>query len=112
MTLSDTQKIFAQNVALLIQEINKRGYSCTLGEVYRTEEQAKINQKKGIGILDSLHRDRLAIDLNLFSPTGVYLTDSRYYEPFGLWWESIHPQNQWGGKWKIKDGNHFQMNKN
>jgi hypothetical protein len=62
-----------------------------------------------------MHCKRLALDLNLFSSNGKYLTDSREYEKFGIYWEMLHPDNRWGGRFLSKDGkakpdgNHFQM---
>lgn len=113
MKLSDQQIEFALDVAKLIQHINDVGYGCTLGEAYRTPEQAHIYAQEGKGIDDSLHGKRLAIDLNLFSPDGKYLQDSKSYGPFGLFWEDLDPANRWGGNFvqyggKINDGNHFE----
>jgi len=108
MTLSDKQKEFAHHASLLISYIFSQGYMCTLGESYRTPEQAMIYAKNGKGILNSLHCKRLAIDLNLFSPEGQYLTESALYEKFGTWWETLHPENRWGGRFPKPDGNHFE----
>ena len=113
MKLSEQQSEFARDVAKLIDYIDESGYSCTLGEAYRTPEQAAIYAKQGKGINDSLHCKRLAVDINLFSPKGEYLQDSKSYNPFGIFWESLHPANRWGGNFvkhggKINDGNHFE----
>ena len=108
MNLSDKQKEFAHHASLLISYIFSQGYSCTFGETFRTPEQAMIYAKNGKGILNSLHCKRLAIDLNLFSPEGKYLTDSALYEKFGTWWEILHPENRWGGRFPKPDGNHFE----
>jgi hypothetical protein len=113
MKLSQKQQLFAHDVACLITQIFKQGYGCTLGECWRTKEQAEIYAKNGKGILSSLHCKRLAIDLNLFKD-GVYLTDSKEYLKFGSFWESIDANNRWGGFFvkkyggKIVDGNHFE----
>ena len=64
------QAMFAQNVARLIEYIFKTGYYCTLGECWRSPEQAEIYVKQGKGIKNSLHCQRLAIDLNLFDANG------------------------------------------
>lgn len=109
MDLADKQSIFAQNVAKLIQYIYVANYRCSLGEVYRTPEQAKLNEEKGIGIKNSLHCKRLALDLNLFSPQGKYLFDPQEYEKFGIYWEMLHPDNRWGGRFHNDDANHFEM---
>jgi len=101
---------FARNVALLINFIFSSGYYCTLGEAFRTKEQALINAQRHIGILDSQHRDRLAIDLNLFSQKREYLNKSEDYLLIGKYWESLSKFNKWGGRSKkLPDGNHFEM---
>ena len=99
---------FASDVALLIDYIFKHGYKCTLGETYRPTEMAKIYAKEGKGILASQHCQRLAIDINLFTKDGIYLTKNDDYEDFGIYWESLSPENKWGGRFSIGDGNHFQ----
>lgn len=108
MTLSQQQQEFTQDVSKLIQYIAQQGYHCSLGEAFRTEEQAKIYASCGKGILDSLHCKRLAIDINLFAPGGGYLSDSKAYEQFGVYWEALHPLNRWGGRFTRGDGNHFE----
>lgn len=105
MKLSDNQKLFAQDVAKLIEYIYSQGYSCTLGEAYRTPEQAAIYAQEGKGIKDSLHCKRLAIDINLFKDDD-YLTATKDYEFLGNYWETLDKQNRWGGR--FKDGNHFE----
>jgi len=110
MNLHQKQTVFVLNVIQLLEFIFSKGYSVTFGETYRTPEQAKLNAQKGIGIVDSLHCKRLAIDLNLFDPQGNYLTKSNDHEPFGLYWQSLHPHNRWGGLFKkLKDGCHYEM---
>jgi hypothetical protein len=106
--LTQKQSIFAQNVALLLQYIRLKDFQVTLGEAFRTEAQAKIYAQEGKGIIDSLHRKRLAIDLNLLKD-GLYFSQSSYYEPFGVYWETLHPLNRWGGRFKRVDANHFEM---
>lgn len=107
--LLQKQTIFAVNVSQLIAYINNCGLKCTLGEVWRTPEQAKLNEDSGKGISNSLHLDRLAIDINLFLPSGKYITDSTAYKNVGLYWKSLHMLNRWGGDFKKPDGNHFSM---
>lgn len=106
MTLRERQEVFAKNVGLLIGYIFSQGYGCTLGEAYRTKEQAEIYERTGKGTRNSLHCKRLAIDLNLFKD-GVYQTLSEPYEFAGNYWMSLHPDNRWGGAGN--DGNHFSM---
>lgn len=103
------QKTFALNASKLIQFIFSQGYTCTLGEAFRTPEQAAIYAFAGIGIKNSQHCKRLAIDLNIFSPGGLYLTNSDDYRVFGEYWESLDSANRWGGSFHHADGNHFEM---
>jgi hypothetical protein len=116
MKLSEAQFIFAKSVAKLINIIAENGYSCSLGEAYRTPEMAEIYAQRGTGIRNSLHCRRLAIDLNLFSPEGEFLTKSDDYAKFGLAWKRLHNMNRWGGEFhdskgnQKPDGNHFEMN--
>lgn len=109
MTLQQKQSVFAQNVAQLIMHVDTIGLTCTLGEVWRSPEQAEIYAKQGKGIVDSLHCKKLAVDLHLFSPHGQYLTDTKSYEPLGEYWQSLNPANRWGGFFKRVDSVHFEM---
>lgn len=108
MKLSEQQALFVQDVAKLIEYIFSHNYSCTFGEAYRTPEQAAIYAKEGKGVKDSAHCKRLAVDLNIFSPQGDYLTKTESYELFGTYWESLGDRNEWGGRYMRGDGNHFQ----
>lgn len=110
MKLWEKQALFAQNMAKLIIEMNSKSFKPTLGEAYRTPEQAALNAKNGKGIAHSLHCDRLAIDINLLDKDGKYLTDKASYKQFGDYWKSLHPLNRWGGDFKnLVDSGHFEM---
>jgi hypothetical protein len=112
MTIGEKQREFTQHIALLILFAYSRGYQLTFGEALRTKEQAALNAASGAGISNSLHLDKLAVDLSLFKD-GTYLTDSAYYTFLGVFWKALHPENAWGGDFKDKDGkpkpdgNHF-----
>jgi hypothetical protein len=113
MEMYQEQTKFARDVAKLIQFICVHGFYLSLGEVYRTQEQAEIYVKEGKGIKNSLHCKRLAIDLNLFTKDGTYLTNGKDYQQFGVFWESLDPQNKWGGYFTQRGGHiddpyHFQ----
>lgn len=109
MTLSQKQQQFTQMVGQLIAWSFANGYALTLGEAYRTPEQAKLNAASGAGIANSLHIQRLAIDFNLFIG-GVWQTDSKAFLPLGEFWESLG--GSWGGRFKKPDGNHFSLEHN
>jgi hypothetical protein len=109
MKLSERQGIFALNVSKLLQWIFQGTRTCTLGEAWRTEEQAKYNEEHGLGIANSLHRSRLAIDLNLFKD-GILLENLEDYREAGEYWKTLHIDNNWGGDFKKrKDPYHFSM---
>lgn len=112
MTLSGKQQAFALNIAKLIEWAYSKGYRLTFGEAFRTQEQAEWNAKKRIGIRDSLHCYRLAVDFNLFKD-GIFLTESPDYKPLGEYWESLSTPEvkcAWGGR--FGDGNHFSVEDN
>ena len=112
----EEQDAFARDIAKLIRYIHFQGYSCTFGEAWRSHEQAEIYAHEGKGIVNSLHCERLAIDLNLYSPDDKYLSDRKSYEPFGIYWQSLSKKNRWGGCFhdhtgKPKpDSDHFERN--
>ncbi|CNE70409.1 M15 family metallopeptidase [Yersinia kristensenii] len=110
MTLSEKQQKFTQMIGMLITFAYANGYQLTFGEAYRTPAQAALNAKAGIGISNSLHTSRLAVDFNLFI-NGVYHTKTEAFLPLGKYWESIG--GTWGGRFKSNpDGNHFSLEHN
>lgn len=104
MTLGQKQRRFTRMVAQLIEFAYAAGYELTFGEAYRTPQQARWNAEKGIGIANSLHCDRLAVDFNLFRD-GEYLTETEDHRPLGEFWESIG--GSWGGR--FNDGGHYSL---
>lgn len=110
MTLRQKQSKFAQLVAELIMQAEAEGFEVTLGEAYRSPEEAVRLEKLGKGVKNSLHILRLAIDLNLFL-NGTYLRSTEAHKPLGEWWErqSTPPDIvcHWGGR--FGDGNHYSV---
>ena len=109
MTLREKQSAFANLVAILIVQAKVLGFEVTLGEAWRSPEEAERLAKRGVGIKRSLHQDRLAIDLNLFKD-GVYLSSTEAHRPLGEWWEAqSHGEIvcAWGGR--FNDGNHYSV---
>ena len=128
LSLREHQVIFAKNIGLLIGYIFSQGYEITLGEAYRTALQAWVNglpkgskitaetpsgvkvewtdKVGGTGSTKSLHKIRLAIDLNLFL-NGAYLTTEEHYKQFADYWLTLHELNAWGGS--FGDPNHYSM---
>ena len=108
MTLRQKQSGFAKMVARLIVRSQIMEYEVTLGDAYRDPRVfGELGKKKGYGHPNSMHKKRLAIDLNLFK-NGRYLASTKAHEPLGLWWESIG--GSWGGR--FGDGNHYEWKDN
>lgn len=134
MTLGEKQQKFTRMLADLIIWAYTNGYGLTLGEAFRSDEQAEINalgsmgrrdlcyqleradgkwkvfidkvlnNGKNNGVRNSLHEKRLALDLMLFKD-GVYLMRTEDYRPLGEQWELMG--GTWGGR--FSDGNHFSL---
>lgn len=112
MTLGEKQRLFTRLVAKLIEFAYAQGYELTFGDAYRSQQQAAANAAAGSGISNSLHTQRLAVDLNLFKD-GAYLTDSAAYKPLGEFWKTLDPACCWGGDFIFRpDGNHFSITHN
>ena len=105
------QSRFVKLVAKLIAFADSKGYQLTFGEAWRTPEQAKLNAEKGIGIANSLHTERLAIDFNLFKD-GVWLNKTEDFLELGEYWESLDKDTCWGGRFSKPDGCHFSIEHN
>lgn len=96
MKLSKKQNLFATLVARLIITAQYRGYTVSFGDAYR-------DKRCPYGSKHSLHKKRLAIDLNLFKD-GVYLKDGSGHEELHDMWD------QWGGAKRIEnDLNHYSL---
>jgi hypothetical protein len=100
MSLGDKQRKFTLMVGKLIQYAYEEGYELTLGDAYR-------DKRCGYGHPNSLHRQRLAIDLNLFRG-GRYLTKTDDHSTLGAYWVSLG--GSWGGD--FNDGNHYSLEHN
>ena len=141
VTLFQKQVLFVQLLPKLFTFAQDSGYQLTLGEAYRTDEQAELNamgpvlrgrvadmlssvypvlgtkirnNPRIIGARNSLHTVRLAIDLNLFR-SGIYLEDTDSFKPLGDYWKTLHPLARWGGDFGPPagpDGGHFSLTHN
>lgn len=134
MTLREKQSLFVRLLSNLFEYAHHVMHAeLTLGEAWRTDEQAEIhalgplgrervatlirpefpalalalrNNGNASGIRLSLHGERLAIDLNLFID-GVLQTDPAAYRPLGEFWEGLDPSCAWGGR--FNDAVHFSL---
>jgi len=105
MTLGEKQRKFAKMVGQLLLKAYEMGYEVTLGDAYRDPRvHGKMGEKRGYSHPRSNHKQKLAIDLNLFR-NGKYLAATEDHRPLGEWWESIG--GTWGGR--FNDGNHYSL---
>lgn len=107
-TLGQKQRRFTSMIGLLIAFAYETGYELTFGDAYRDPRAyGKVGEKNAYSSANSLHKSRLAVDLNLFKD-GVFLTQTSDHTPLGEFWESIG--GTWGGR--FNDGNHYSMEHN
>ena len=110
MRLGDKQRLFMTLLPRLIDRAHELGYEVSLGDGYRDPRVfGEIGERDGYGHPRSAHKQRLAIDLNLFLD-GVYCRKNEDHEQLGTFWESLHPECRWGGR--FNDGNHYSMHHN
>ena len=108
VSLGDAQREFTLDIAKLIMHMYERGYEATCGDFFRDHRvHGPMGVKKSYSAANSRHKQKLAADLNLFL-NGKYLRETDDHKEFGAYWESLHPDNRWGGRWD--DGNHYQRN--
>lgn len=134
-SLGSFQRAFARCLASLEAKILADGFEYTIGEGYRTAEQAAINSLSlfdrakvaalieskypvlaeairvsvSQGIKNSVHTKRLAQDINLFKD-GEFLVKPEDYVPFGEWWKKQHPSARYGGDFGDFDHFSFEWN--
>jgi hypothetical protein len=100
---------------LLTYATSKAGIAIQMGECYRTPEQAEWNAAHGLGIRNSLHTERLAVDLlcfRLVHGSWEYLTDGTApeYRILGNFWKTLHHACRWGGDFPAHpDAGHFSL---
>lgn len=105
MTLGETQRKFTLMVAQLIQWAYQNGYELSIGDAYRDPRVfGAMGERGGYGESRSAHKQRLAVDLNLFKD-GRYLTLTADHAPLGAYWQSLG--GTWGGE--FNDGNHYSL---
>lgn len=105
MTLFQKQVKFVKMLPLLLNKAFELGYDVTLGDAYRDPRVfGAMGVRQGYGESRSNHKQRLAIDLNLFKD-GKFLQTTEDHRPLGEWWESIG--GCWGGR--FNDGNHYSL---
>ena len=117
MKLTDRQKIFTRDVALLIAYAYRIGLEIVIKEALRTKEQQEIYVKQGKSQThNSMHLNSLAVDFIIIDPAGRPLWEREHYRPLAEFWESLHRSNRAGFFWVERDADalddpyHFEHN--
>jgi hypothetical protein len=111
MKLIYEQNAFLMDFVKLLTWCEVKGWMLTGGELWRTEEQQRAYLAAGkTKTMQSNHLRRLAIDLNFFM-NDVLVTDKAHLQEIGDYWESLSPENRWGGNFRsLLDCPHFERN--
>lgn len=108
LSLGEKQRLFTKLLPRLLDKAHELGFEVTLGDAYRDPRVfGAIGVRQGYGESRSAHKQRLAIDLNLFRD-GKFLQATADHLPLGEWWES--QGGVWGGR--FNDGNHYSLKHN
>lgn len=106
-SLLQIQVEFTRLVPRLVDKAFALGFDATLGDAYRDPRvHGALGVKIGYGHPKSAHKQRLAIDINLFRD-GKFMEGTEAHRELGEWWEQQHPLARWGGR--FNDGNHYSF---
>jgi hypothetical protein len=112
-TLGEKQRQFARLIPKLFEKAFELGFEVTLGDGFRDPRVfGAIGVRMGYGHPRSAHKNKLAIDLNLYKDLDGdgkldYAELTEQHRPLGEWWEKQHPSARWGGR--FQDGNHYSF---
>lgn len=97
---------FMRMVPRLIDKAHEMGYLVTIGDGYRDPRAfGPLGVRIAYGHPKSAHKQKMALDLNLFTKDGKYLEKTEDHKALGEWWES--QGGTWGGR--FEDGNHYSL---
>lgn len=104
-TLLQKQKRFAKMLPRLIDKAHELGFEITIGDAFRDPRvHGPVGVKLGYGSSMSVHKLKLAVDINLFRDRH-FISDTEGHRKLGEWWES--QGGSWGGR--FNDGNHYSL---
>jgi len=94
-------------VPRLLDRAHEMGFEVRGGDLFRDPRvHGAVGVKMGYGHPRSAHKNKCAIDLNLFRD-GAFLQATEDHRPLGEWWEQQHELCRWGGR--FNDGNHYSL---
>jgi len=106
----ELQHVFAVNCSKLIAYIVENKYSCEIISVYSSRKESLSYDKYMPGEINSFLKERLVLNLDVFTDDKIYLSSLEGFIAFGLYWESLDPRNKWCGHSNSKPhANHFAM---
>jgi len=112
MGLNTKQARFTYNIArLIVWAKEELGVDLIGAELFRTPEQAAINAEKGVGIKNSVHRKKLALDMYVFK-NGKILWKGDEYRQIADEWKTYDPEACWGGDFRRRDVYHYSFRHN
>lgn len=110
LSLGQKQRQFTRMIAQLIEYAYSQGYELTFGDAYRDPRlHGAFGKSGGYGSSTSVHKQRLAVDFNLFKD-GEYLSKTSDHKFLGTYWEGLG--GEWGGRFSFGDGNHYSLEHN
>lgn len=118
MTLGQKQELFVRCLWRLLRYAEKyarrTGLTVRGDEWYRPPETAALYARQKRGIRNSLHTQKLAIDLNLIREGRM--APAIFYRPLGRVWTRLvaresedQAQGMWGGDFRRPDHRHFSI---
>lgn len=107
MTLGEQQELFMTLVPRLIDKAHALGFKVRGGDLFRDPRvHGVLGVQGGYGHPRSAHKQKLAIDLNLFRD-GKFVDTTEGHRELGTYWETLNPLCRWGGR--FNDGNHYSL---
>ena len=107
MKLGQKQELFSSFLPILIIKAHDLGFDVRVGDLFRDPRvHGAYGEKVGYSSAYSMHKLKLAVDLNLFI-NNVLKVKTSDFQVLGEWWEQQHELCRWGGR--FKDGNHFSL---
>ena len=130
MTLGERQELFMRLLPRLIDKAHELGFEIRGGDLFRDPRlhgaygkdtvirylealgnafnmnKARDQGYRNYGKKSSEHKNKCAIDLNLFQD-GQYRASTDDHRELGTWWEDQHTMCRWGGRYN--DGNHYEV---
>ena len=95
------QQRFVKLLGQLIEFAYMKGWAFSLGDGFRPDGKGHMP--------GSLHYEKLAQDLNLFVDGRYRAEECAEWHELGSYWEGLADDCRWGGRFKIRDYNHFSI---